>query len=44
MPWIPSCSTTRSTLRVETPLTKASITTDTNACSLLVRGSRKLGK
>src|SRR3954451_2688206 len=40
----PSCSTTRSTLRVETPLTYASWTTATSACSARRRGSRKLGK
>jgi hypothetical protein len=44
MPAMPSCSTIRSTLRVETPLTNASITTDISACSERVRGSRKPGK
>ena len=40
----PSCSTSRSTLRVEMPLTEASWTTATRACSARRRGSRKLGK
>src|SRR5205823_1884946 len=41
---IPSCSTRRSTLRVETPFTYASSTTAMIACSERRRGSRKLGK
>jgi hypothetical protein len=40
----PSDSTTWSTLRVETPATYASCTTETSACSERRRGSRKLGK
>jgi hypothetical protein len=40
----PSDSTAWSTLRVETPATYASWITDTSACSLRRRGSRKLGK
>ena len=40
----PSDSTTWSTLRVETPATYASCTTETSACSLRRRGSKKLGK
>jgi hypothetical protein len=40
----PSASTSRSTLRVDTPLTYASWTTATSACSLRRRGSRKPGK
>jgi hypothetical protein len=40
----PSDSTTWSTLRVETPATYASCTTDTSACSERRRASRKLGK
>jgi hypothetical protein len=40
----PSDSTTWSTLRVETPATYASWTTETSACSERLRGSRKLGK
>ena len=44
IPSIPSCSTSRSTLRVDTPLTYASSTTATIACSERRRGSRNDGK
>jgi len=44
IPWIPSCSTSRSTFRVETPFTYASSTTATIACSERRLGSRKEGK
>jgi hypothetical protein len=44
MPPMPSCSTMRSTVRVLTLLTSASITTATIACSLRRRGSRNEGK
>jgi len=44
IPWIPSCSTSRSTFLVETPLTYASKTTATIACSERRRGSRNEGK
>jgi hypothetical protein len=43
IPASPRASTSRSTLRVETPSTWASWTTATRACSLRRRGSRKLG-
>src|SRR5947199_6732889 len=44
IPSMPSCSTRRSTFRVETPLTYASSTTATIACSERRRGSRNDGK
>jgi hypothetical protein len=44
MAWMASCSTSRSTLRVDTPLTYASITTATIACSQRRRGCKNDGK